>query len=265
MQAAAARLNPMAMPDETIIPAATLVVMRPASDGGAPELLMVERAKAMAFAGGAMVFPGGRVDPEDHALAERLGGPNADDLAARIAAIRETIEEAGVAIGVAPLPGADALAAMRASLHDGAGLARALADAGAALDPAALVPFARWLPRGVAHRVFDTRFYLAELPPGAGSASADGGETVLLVWTTAAAMLAAADAGSRAIIYPTRRNLERLALFGDFADAAANARAHPVDPITPIVADRGGEPHLCIPDGLGYPVLSEPFAIARRG
>ena len=52
------------------IPAATLVIFREAADGGPPELLMVERAKAMAFAAGAMVFPGGRVDPGDHLLAE---------------------------------------------------------------------------------------------------------------------------------------------------------------------------------------------------
>ena len=52
---------------QAVIPAATLVVFR--ETPGLPELLMVERAKAMAFAGGAMVFPGGRIDPEDHALA----------------------------------------------------------------------------------------------------------------------------------------------------------------------------------------------------
>ena len=45
------------------IPAATLVIFR-AAGGGAPELLMVERAKEMSFAGGAMVFPGGRVDKD---------------------------------------------------------------------------------------------------------------------------------------------------------------------------------------------------------
>ena len=54
------------------IPASTLVLFRERS--GAPELLMVERARAMVFAGGALVFPGGRIDPGDHALAARLGG-----------------------------------------------------------------------------------------------------------------------------------------------------------------------------------------------
>ena len=53
---------------QTAIPAATLIIFRDASDGP-PEFLMVERAKAMVFAGGAWVFPGGRIDPGDHDLA----------------------------------------------------------------------------------------------------------------------------------------------------------------------------------------------------
>ena len=48
------------MTDEPI-PAATLIVVREAA-AGAPQLLMVERAPGMAFAGGALVFPGGRID-----------------------------------------------------------------------------------------------------------------------------------------------------------------------------------------------------------
>ena len=51
---------------QTPIPAATLVLFRD-HPGRAPDLLFVERAKTMAFAGGAIVFPGGRVDPGDQA------------------------------------------------------------------------------------------------------------------------------------------------------------------------------------------------------
>src|SRR6478735_6240795 len=87
-----------------LIPAATVIVMR--ETAGAPEVLMLERAAGMAFAGGALVFPGGRIDPGDHALAARLGATDADEAAARIAAIRETIEEAGIALGMA-LPATD--------------------------------------------------------------------------------------------------------------------------------------------------------------
>ena len=83
------------MSDQTPIPAATIVVFRDRA-GQPPELLIVERAAGMAFAGGALVFPGGRIDPGDHALGAALPG-DADENAARVAAIRETIEEAGVA------------------------------------------------------------------------------------------------------------------------------------------------------------------------
>ena len=82
------------------IPAATLIVMRDRNDAP-PELLMVERSAGMTFAGGAMVFPGGRIDAADEALAARYGHP---DAAARIAAIRETIEESSVGGGMAPTP-----------------------------------------------------------------------------------------------------------------------------------------------------------------
>ena len=66
------------------IPAATLVVMRDRTDSP-PDLLMVTRTKRMAFAGGAMVFPGGRIDDADVALA------NNEVDAARVAALQETL------------------------------------------------------------------------------------------------------------------------------------------------------------------------------
>jgi 8-oxo-dGTP pyrophosphatase MutT (NUDIX family) len=242
-----------------IIPAATLVIMREC-DGGAPELLMVERAAAMRFAGGALVFPGGRIDPGDHVLAGLIGSDDADDAAARVAAIRETIEEVGLAIG---LRGRHDVTAIRAALAEGAALGELIA--GDAIDMAALVPFARWLPRGLSHRIFDTRFYLAQLPPDAPEPQADGGESVRLFWASAAQVLADADAGRAQIIYPTRRNLERLAQFGSFAQAVAHAHAHPVETVTPWIEDRDGQPHLCIPDGLGYPVTSQPTTSAQRG
>lgn len=239
------------------IPAATLIVMRE-RELGAPELLIVERSAAMRFAGGALVFPGGRVDPGDRALAALHGG-DTDELAARIAAIRETIEEAGLAIGVSGL--ADSV---RADLYGGMPVGEVLA--GLELDLDALVPFARWLPPSdVAHKVFDTRFYLARSPAGArDAASVDGNENVRLFWATAQDVLDMADRGAARIIYPTRRNLERLAQFGSFADAAADARSHRIETITPWIELRDGEARLCIPEGLGYPVTSQPVKAAFR-
>jgi len=239
-------------------------VFRESPKGGAPELLMVERSRAMAFAGGALVFPGGRVDPGDHALAATLDGDR-DELAAQIAAARETLEEAGLAVGLSPMPDAQALEGMRRALHAGAAFGEALAAARTSLDLAALTPFARWLPAHRMSRIFDTRFYLARLPAGSPVARVDATENVRLIWASAAAILAEADAGRATVIYPTRRNLERLAGFGDIDAAIADAHAHPVVTITPVVEDRGGVPHLCIPAGLGYPITGEPIASATRG
>ncbi len=246
--------DPSALP----IPAATLVVMRECVFGP-PELLIVERSAAMRFAGGALVFPGGRVDPGDRALAALHPG-DSEDVAARIAAIRETIEEAGLAIGVR---GALDIEHARTALY--AGEAPGAVLTGCALDLDALVPFARWLPhQGVAHRVFDTRFYLARWPEGAGEPVADGNENARLFWATARDVLQDADAGRVRIIFPTRRNLERLAQFGSFDEAVADARAHAVETITPWAEERGGVEHLCIPEGLGYPVTSQPIEAALR-
>ncbi|SFO21072.1 NUDIX domain-containing protein [Sphingomonas sp. OK281] len=245
------------------IPAATLVVFR---EGNArpPQLLMVERAKAMAFAGGALVFPGGRIDPGDHSLAALLDRPD-DDTAARIAAIRETIEEAGLPVGLSPMPSPSAFETLRAALHAGTAFGEALAEARAGLDLDTLEYFARWRPAHAHARIFDTRFYLARLPAGAPDARVDATENVRLFWATAADVLAEADAGRATIIFPTRRNLERLAQFADLDAALADARAHPVRTVTPWTEMRDGIEHLCIPDDLGYPVTSEPMSDAVRG
>jgi 8-oxo-dGTP pyrophosphatase MutT (NUDIX family) len=241
------------------IPAATLIVFRDRVKSP-PELLLVERSPRLAFAPGATVFPGGRVEPGDVVLAGTLGPTAPADAAARVAAIRETIEEAGVAIGLAaPL----AVGPVRAALQRGAALGDALD--GATLDLDSLVPFARWRPRERHARVFDALFYLARLPTDAPPPRVDATENVRLDWLSARDALDAAARGERSLIFPTRRNLERLAQFASYDEAVAHARATPVRRITPWIERRDGVDHLCIPDDLGYPITAEPAAEARRG
>ncbi len=248
------------------IPAATVVIFRQAQ-AGPPELLMVQRAKAMRFAGGAAVFPGGRIDPSDHTLAATLSatGDHAgiDDLAARIAGIRETLEETGLAIGLTrPVSGPDAERARALLAKEGA-LAPVLAQMGWTLAVEALIPFARWCPQWPG--AFDTFFHLADLGSGAVDLLVDNTENSRLFWMSAADALTAADNGEISVIFPTRRNLERLALFASFAEARSQAEAIPVRMITPAKLERDGEPWLTIPDGLGYPVLGQPLASVQRG
>ncbi len=249
-------------------PAATMVIFRENPDGGAPLLLMVERIKAMAFAGGAAVFPGGKVDAADFDYAEMLGGAlPLDEAAARLAAIRETIEEAGLALGLSGVSDPADCDDARAALHGGESLQAICNRHGWMPDFEQLVPWSRWRPPAfeATSRVFDTRFYLVDAGNTAPLATVDQTENRALFWATAAEVLAKADKGEVRVIFPTRRNLERLALAGDFDSAAAHAAAHPVSIVLPFVDKRNDGNWLCIPDGHGYPVTAESFASAMRG
>lgn len=225
---------------------------------------MVQRAKEMRFAGGAAVFPGGRTDEADRVLAARLA-PQADPdvAAARIAGVRETLEETGLAVAVKQPVSAAQAAAARALLLETGELAPVLERFGWTLDLDRLVPFARWCP--MQEGAFDARFFLVDLGTGAVDITVDATENTRLFWASAAEALRLADAGEIHIIFPTRRNLDRLAQFATFADARAHAEAIPVRMITPRMVERGGERWLTIPEDLGYPVTAQTMATVKRG
>src|SRR5262245_11873923 len=131
----------------TPVPAGTLMLLRDGADG--IEVLMMLRHDDSGFAGGAMVFPGGKVQAEDHAGAATQ--PSGDTLPAalRIAAIRESFEECGVLL--AREPGSAALlshAALETVLRaetETAAFAALLAHTGLLLATDLLVPFAHWV------------------------------------------------------------------------------------------------------------------------
>lgn len=257
----------MSASPEQPIQASTLVIFRGGREGPEPELLMVVRSRTMAFAGGMAVFPGGRVDRADYELAEQLAqDEDPEELAHRVAAIRETLEETGLAVGLAgAVDGALAREARALLLEQGA-LAPVLERFGWTIDRDAIIPFARWLPLGMAHnRIFDTRFYLADLGTGAVDVEVDATENTRLFWVSARGALEMAEREEIALIFPTRRNLERLALFDNFAAARAHAEATPVRIITPQIDESGATPVLRIPGDAGYPVTAELLDRAMRG
>ncbi|MEO0698577.1 MAG: NUDIX domain-containing protein [Pseudomonadota bacterium] len=251
------------------IPAATIIIYRACPEGGAPQVLMTVRSRSMAFAGGMAVFPGGRVDPADFALAETVAadsGLSLDEAAHQIAAVRETLEETGLALGLKGDITAETAKAAREMLEETKTLTPVLDAFGWTLDLDQIVPFARWYPKNEnLARVYDTRFYLADLGTGAVEISVDNSENTRLFWISAQGALDLAETGEIKLIFPTRRNLERLALFSSFEEARAQALAIPVKTIVPQIDTSSGKPALTILKDAGYPITSELLETASRG
>ncbi len=242
------------MSDDAAIPAATLILVRE-RPSAPPELLMVERAAEMTFAGGAMVFPGGRIDDADRALG--------DEAAPKVAAIRETLEEVAIPVAIKPLPSREQSLQLQRELIADRPLAEVI-DAGT-LRLDALTPFARWVPKFHAKRRFDTLFFLARAPEGDWRPNTIPGECAGAEWITAAEVLDRDRAGAVQLIFPTRRTLERLAQHDSFDAMIQDALAHSLDPVTPWVEERDGQRFITIPEGIGYPITQEKLEGLWRG
>lgn len=253
-------------------PAATVVLVRDTPAG--VELLLTERHGKLGFAGGAMVFPGGKVDAgdldvaRDPALARGFDGLDDIDAAARVAAARESLEEVGVLLSAGPPLDAATLSGWRsrfAASDDEAGTYAAFLRAtGHRADAARLTPFARWIPPEGLHRRFDTLFYVAPVEAGM-AVTPDGAEAVTAHWTTAADAVAKAERDEINVIFPTRRNLERLAQYPTVAALLDRLAGVPPTLIQPRIVTRDGEQWLTIPPDLDYPVTEERLLAAKRG
>lgn len=158
-------------------PAATVLVLRDGDQG--PELFMMRRVDSMPFAPGMYVFPGGRLDREDHQPMPKVDSPALIDALGRSTvtpaqlwallhcAEREVREEAGVAITV---------------------------------DDLTLV--GRWVTPEFESRRYDVHFFAAHLPEGQVPYSASS-ETDLAGWFTPDHCLQAFANGSMPMLPPT--------------------------------------------------------------
>ena len=99
-------------------------------------------------------------------------------------------------------------------------------ETGVRLDPDGLAPWAEWTTPAFEPRRYETRFYVAALPPGQQAADVSG-ETDTAAWTSPMVALAAADKGSIGLMPPTRSILLELADLGTL-DAVVAATANRV-------------------------------------
>ncbi len=256
--------GPMPAEGPKVVPASTIVIFRRGRDGDAPEFLMVQRAKEMRFAGGAAVFPGGRVDPADRELAARLA-PHADPEIAmsQVAGIRETLEETGLVIAMRQQVTADEAREARKMLFVEEKLAPVLDRFGWEPDLEALTYFAHWCPP--MDKAFDTRFFVHDLGTGSVDVEVDATENTRLFWTSAQKALDLLEAGEISLIFPTMRNVERLALFANIEEAIAHAAQFPPERMAARRETIDGRDWVTIPEGRGYPVTRQTVEDARRG
>jgi 8-oxo-dGTP pyrophosphatase MutT (NUDIX family) len=249
-------------------PAATVMLLRDGDDG--MEVFMIVRHHKSDVHAGALVFPGGRVDPEDYDLAvdaavfPTQAGVDAAMAALRVAAVRETFEECGVLLararGEDALVGAarlrDIEAAHRSAMTRGERTFGAiLAAEDLVLAPEAMVYFANWITPERSTKRFDTHFFLAAAPSDQ-VALHDGYEAVDSVWMAPATALERARAGIYQLRFPTQMNLQKLGRHRSSAPALDAARASRVVTVMtkqerigdglrvlrlPLEADYGGE------------------------
>jgi 8-oxo-dGTP pyrophosphatase MutT (NUDIX family) len=250
----------------TPAPSATILMLRDGRDG--LEVFMVVRHHQIDFASGALVFPGGKADPQDFdpALIPHLDGA-ADDAAMRaiqVSAIREAFEECGILLareeGQSTLISAARLAELepyRTTLHNGAAsMVEFVQKERLRLACDRLVHFAHWVTPDMMPKRFDTHFFLAEAPAD-HLAVHDGHESVDSVWIRPADVLEQAAAGKRTVIFPTLRNVEKLANCTTVAAALTAAANSTIVRVLPWTERRGDGTYLCIPVEAGYAVSEE--------
>jgi len=230
--------------DVALRPAALVVPVRQGAHG--IEVFMMQRTSRAAFVPGVHVFPGGSVDAADAEAGAWVAGGDIDDAVASarlglpkgglgfwIAALRECFEEAGLLLARRPDGewlrtediGLERWNQARLDIHAGRTTLADLCNefqAELALDK--LLYLSHWVtPRGQ-NRRFDTRFFLAEVPPAQVSGH-DGSETVASAWVDPARALEAFRRGEFPLVFATRTTLEYLSGFATVQELLAKVAA----------------------------------------
>lgn len=254
--------------------ASTLILLRD-SDRGI-ELFSVERNKKSRFLGGAIVFPGGKLDESDRAAewADVSTSPVAphtqistDALHLRalaIAACRESLEEAAILPVVGRGLSHDEMIQLRARVASNeTSLLQFLSQSNLKMDLAALVPLSRWVTPVAEARRFDARFFLAKAPVGQHGAH-DESETMASFWATPAELLQRFEKGEVNLAPPTHRTVEALVAF-DTADSALTAAASAcLEPICPQLVRQADTLALTLPGDPEHPIKEARIAGKSR-
>ncbi len=220
--------------------AATLMVVRDGAEG--LEVFCVRRHAQSPFVGGAVVFPGGKLDPADrsaglpatrpHARATEMAADADEARGLAVCACRESLEEAAI-LPATPTPDASAVEGFQVALNaKERAFGELLVAEGLVLSLDALLPFGRWVTPEAEQRRFDARFFITRLPEGQRGQH-DARETTSSVWAPPKRVLDGFFAGDLFLVPPTLRCLELLAGCANVDEALALSAAQSLLPICP--------------------------------
>ncbi len=171
-----------------------MIAARQGVDG--VEVLVLKRGSEHRFLPGYLAFPGGAVEPQDGGLASRWFGSAAE--AGRACAVRELVEEAGLALTGAGLVQAGGDDRGLSAVHASPPLADTLRE------------ISHWVaPEHVPVR-FDARFFAVDAPLGL-EPHPDGAEAEHAWWARPADVLRDFSEGRCDLYWPTLKTMEALA------------------------------------------------------
>ena len=252
--------------DGPVRPAATVIMLRDSSEamhGSHLEVFLLKRHDLSNVLGGVFVFPGGKVDPQDAqldmaahldqspvALHSTLNEPEIDPLTAAglyVAAVREVFEESGILFA----QGATAEHAAQATVlaREGVPFATVLSQLQLRLHTGCLVPWSRWITPtlpSVSNKRFDTRFFVAAVPPGQ-TAVHDNVEATDSIWLTPRGALEQYRDGLIVLAPPQIMTLAHLARYSNVQQAVDAARNCTPPVIRPEPFEHYGHRVLCYP------------------
>lgn len=264
-------------------PAASLLMLRdvPATSGGTQmEVFLMKRHSNSKVLGGAYVFPGGKLDPDDMqvVLSEQLL-QSKDDLhqhlqepdqtlegaaALYVAALREAFEECGVLFAKHQhahegLDFSKSTQELAKQLLEGVSFSKALKALNLLLDTKALWPWARWItPKTptVSNQRFDARFFVGVMPSGQ-EAQHDNVEATHSVWITPQSALQSYCKQEIELAAPQIMSLLGLSEFSTSQEVLARARGQRPVKIEPHSTSIEGVRAVCFPGDALHPVTEK--------
>lgn len=225
-----------------IRPASTVILVRTSELEKELQIYLLRRSSKSGFFPGNYVFPGGALDPDewdapfwkDHLdlpvqnLAESFGsGLTMEELLAYgVAAIRETLEEAGVLlalkVGERSAPSQDVCERPSAEAQSDGWFRRKMAGEDWRLSFSQLLPWSHWITPEAMPKRFDTRFFIAPMPEGQ-ACSPDERETTHGVWISPRKALEKNAKGEVPLSPPTLVTLHSLLPFNNLKDLTGAA------------------------------------------